>query len=93
MILYEVFKTICDTKKPFVILEVLSRDPDMAVKSLTRGNFEHVLSILTKINTCGSPISPLDHCVILYYVFKTICGTKKTFAKPLYIAVLGRSYI
>ena len=63
----------------------------MVIKSLARGNFEHFWYIFTKIGTCGTPISPLDHCVILYYVFKTICGTQKTFAqhkstKPLYVA-------
>ena len=53
----------------------------MTIKSLTRGNFEHFWSILTKIRTCGSPICPLDRCVIFYDVFKTICGTKEPFVK------------
>ena len=53
----------------------------VTVKSLARGNFEHFWSIFTKISTCGSPICPLDRCVMLYDVFKTICGTKKPFAR------------
>ena len=39
---------------------MLSTDPKMAIKSLARENFEHFLSILTKISTCDSPICPLD---------------------------------
>ena len=75
VILYEVFKTICGTYKPSTIHLVLSTDPEMAIKSLARGNFKHFWYVFTKISTCSSPICPKDCCVILYDVFMTICGT------------------
>ena len=55
VILYGAFKTISDTYKPSTRH---STDPEMAIKSLTKGNFEHLWYILTKISTCGSPICP-----------------------------------
>ena len=39
-LLYDVFKTIFDTEKQYARLVVLSTDPDMALKSLARVNFE-----------------------------------------------------
>ena len=52
----------------------------MAIKSLARGNFEHFWDIFTKISTCSFPMCPFDRCVILYNVFKIICGAYKPFA-------------
>ena len=48
VILHDAFKTICDTYEPSSRLLVLSTDPEMTIKSLTRGDFEHIWSILTK---------------------------------------------
>ena len=66
IILYDVFKTICGTYKPYTRLAVLHTDPEIAIKSLTRGIFVHYWSIFTKISTCGSPICSLDHCVSVH---------------------------
>ena len=66
---------ICGTTyKPYTRLVVLSTDLEMAIKSLTRRNFEHFWYIFTKMSTCGSPVCPLDRCVILYDVFQTFCA-------------------
>ena len=67
----------------FARLEVLSKDPDMAVKSHARGNYELFWSIFTKISACVSPIVPLDCCVIIYEVFKTISDAYKVYFSHL----------
>ena len=64
VILYDVIIIICGTKKPFARLVVLSTNPEMAVKSHARVNFELFWSIFTKISAYDSPILPLDCCVI-----------------------------
>ena len=64
----------------------MSIDPEMAIKSLARGHFKHFWSIFTKISSCSSPICPIDRRVILYDVFKTICGTYKPFARLLVLS-------
>ena len=79
VILYQVFEIICGTYKPFARLEVLSKDPDMAVKSHARWNYELCWYIFTKISACVSPILQLDCCVIKYEVFKTICDAYKVY--------------
>ena len=82
VILYDVFKNIGGTKKPFTILVVLSTDPENAIKSLVRRNFKHFWSIFTKVSTFySSPICPIERCVILYDGFKTIYSTYKPFAR------------
>ena len=58
----------------------------MAIKSFMRGNFEHFWSSFTKISTSGSPICPIDRCVILYDMFQTMCGTKKPVARRLVLS-------
>ena len=58
----------------------------MAVKLHARGNFELFCSIFTKISPCGSPILPLDYCVILYDVFKAMCDVIKVYFSHLQLS-------